>query len=206
MVLAVLVLASISFGQEEILQYYENGGEIFQGVYLEYRGVWYDVTQFDVNAIGFQITEVEYWFYEDPNCPWIDTTFDSEIYDADMSSYEPGDPENPPAVVNPWLARENGIAAQHYSPSYHTFSPPLIVDTDFWCFAHRVSPNDGPECAFEIVEPQFPHSFKGNTFSSLTVLDWNPEGYGEFWFRVHGEFIYPAEMTSTTWGSIKALF
>lgn len=197
MVLAVLVLTSIGFGAT--LQYdthpTPDGGI---SANERYRGVWFDVHDFYPECNSFDVTSIERYFYNSPSSPWGSPTFHLYVYDC-----VPPIPPIPP--ISPYgedaIIHVQGSAMNYPTPTVLNLNPALNVEAEFWVIIYTES--TGPTPVLENCQTNPAHSYWGDVDPvNPDIMDWEP--CNNFWIRVMGD--YKFSLSSTTWGSIKALF
>ena len=155
-----------------------------------YRGTWFNTQDFLPGSTGFLISQIEYWFYEHSSYPWDTADFYAEVWNGD---------EMGPVVL---LAQES-VTALHVSPCYFNFDPPLLTEQNFWCLINtEMSAGGWPSVLGDFSQP----GDAGHSFFSDDFIVWEPWGeMGEYFIRVHGEFVTQA-LDPATWGAVKALF
>ncbi len=181
---AVFILTIASISHAVILQYDDGtpGSVAWNG---SYRGTWFDVEDFWPYGDDFELTQVEYWFYQSPNSdPWDTAQFYSEIWN--------GGQQGPQGLLAFGV-----LIALHYSPVYHTFSTALDVQQNFWAITNTtLSAGGWPSNLADGAPFSPPHSYV-NTGSGFVPYD------GDFFIRAHGGV---QALNGTTWGALKALF
>ncbi|MCK5785778.1 MAG: hypothetical protein KAH54_04360, partial [Candidatus Sabulitectum sp.] len=73
-----------------------------------YRGVWFNIQDFNPSAAGTMIYQSEFWFYHHSSYPWDTSDFYAEVWN--------GDSAGPTSLLDQTLA-----AAVHYAPVYVTY-------------------------------------------------------------------------------------
>lgn len=151
-----------------------------------YRGVSFDLADFDPDASGFSLGYVEYWFFDPGLPPWDTAQFTAEVWSGPISG-----PQE--------LIYSDLVVAVHFSPVYLEIGVPLVTGTDFWCIVNTEFSSYGSPSLLGDVEPD-----AGRSFHADEVSAWTPWDKGDYMVRAAGDFAY--SMNAGTWASIKNLF
>jgi hypothetical protein len=160
-----------------------------------YKGVWFNVTDFDPEGGTGMITDLEYWFYHHSSYPWDTASFYGELYS--------GDEAGPVTEIN-----QTSITALHYAPCYASYLPwGICVEENFWGIIDSEMSSGGWPSILGDNTPQYvSHSFQSDDFST-----WEPWIVGsgstarDYFIRANGAF-GGIGLAEGTWGSIKGLF
>jgi hypothetical protein len=177
-------------GTDDGLQY-DDGTAYWVAWAGDYRGVWFDVTDFYPETEGFTVLYTEFWFYHVAGAPWDTSNFYSELWNGDVVS-------GPTARLNQTL-----VTATHYSPVHVNYSPTIATEDDFWAIVNTtLSYNGSPTSPSDGSPNPTIHSFISDDF----VL-WEPYDVGgptDYLIRISGAF--SGALETETWGSIKGLY
>lgn len=152
-----------------------------------YRGTWFNTDDFMPGSQGFNLGQVEYWFYEHLSYPWDTDEFYSEVWNGDQTG---------PQIL---LAQET-VTASHYSPCHHEAD--VVTEQNFWCLVNtEMSAGGWPSILGDYSMP----GDAGHSFYSDDFILWEPWGeMGEYYISA-GYSWWPST-DATTWGAVKALF
>jgi hypothetical protein len=201
-VLAVLVAASFAGnfrletpvncgGTDEVLSY-DDGSAFWLTWGGLYRGVWFDVTDFNPAMSGLAANYMEYWFYHHSTYPWDTASFYSELWN--------GDAAGPSAQLN-----QTSMIATHYAPVHANYSPVIETGADFWGLANTSMSSGGwPSILGDNSPNATDHSFYSDDF-----IIWEPWIVGgatasDYFVRASGTLI--GALDSESWGAIKGLY
>ncbi|MDM7993916.1 MAG: hypothetical protein QUS11_11470 [Candidatus Fermentibacter sp.] len=176
--------------EETVLQY-DDGTACWLTWGGLYRGVWFDVTDFEPmepeDVWGLYM--VELWFYHYSSYPWDTASFYLEVYG--------GDEGGPADQIS-----QTSVTASHMGPTLVYFDPPLEVPPDFWVLVNTEMSGCGAPYLFGDNGPNFTGAF--HSFTSDDIVVWEPWDMGDFFIRCHG--LPVSSLTETTWGALKSLF
>ena len=181
-------------GDDRSVLQYDNGTPSWLTWAGTYRGTWFNTQDFMPGSEGFELHQMEYWFYQSSNTdPWDTAQFYSEIWN--------GDDLGPVTLLTQGI-----VTAVHYSPVFHTFSPYQEVAQNFWGIVNTEMSSGGwPSILADGVYKGLPdHSYFSDDFIVWEPWSGDPV-YGDFFIRAHGTFIM-GSLDPTTWGSVKALY
>lgn len=185
----IFVHPSKSSSSDAMLQY-DDGTAAWLLYNQTYRATWFHVEDFYSEPLGFEVEQVEFWFYHSTEygMMWASDNFTAELWNGGSEG-----PENP---LNSSVA-----TAVHYSAAYIEYPDPVTTGEDFWFIAVLDSTWNGTPSPFADEETSYPvqHCF----YSSDRVI-WEPVDVGEYLFRVHGNPLLSLE--SVSWGAIKTVF
>jgi len=151
-----------------------------------YRGVWFDVKDFNPSGAGAIISQVEFWFYHHASYPWDTSDFYAEIWSGDSTC--------PISLLN-----QTQTTAVHYAPVVVTYDPAIVCEAEFWVFVNTEMSSGGWPAILGDGTPGT-HSFFSDDF---TV--WDPWGdMGDYFIRAYGEIALALD--NTTWGELKTVF
>jgi hypothetical protein len=177
-------------GTDEILSYDDGTANWLTWGGL-YRGVWFDVTDFEPGAMFFYADYTEYWFYHHSSYPWDTASFYAELWN--------GDANGPTAELN-----QTSMVATHYTPVHANYSPTINTEGDFWGLVNTSMSSGGWPALLGDNTAQTPsHSFYSDDF-----IIWEPwivvgASANDYFVRVGGSFM---ALDTQSWGSIKGLF
>jgi hypothetical protein len=151
-----------------------------------YRGVWFNAGDFFTDAVGVDVSMLEFWFFHHASYPWDVASFYAELWNGTSSG---------PAEE---LASAS-VMAMHMTPVYAEFDPPIAAEGNFWALVNtkEMSAGGWPSVAADANSTSPPHSFYWSGSA------WEP-AIADYLFRAHGEPVLGLE--EATWGSIKGLF
>jgi hypothetical protein len=173
---------------ESVLQY-DDGTAYWLTWGDLYRGVWFDVTDFEPAEEAWSLCMVELWFYQHPSYPWDTASFYLEVYGGD---------EGGPAG----LISQTSVTASYTGPTQVVFDPPLEVPVDFWVLVNTDLSAGGWPSLYADGGPNFTGAC--HSFTSDEYLAWEPWDMGDFFVRCSGMPFMP--LPETTWGALKSLF
>ncbi|MCK5131093.1 MAG: hypothetical protein KAR40_02950 [Candidatus Sabulitectum sp.] len=163
-----------------------------------YRGVWFNVEDFNTSMGQAEILKAEVWFCHGSTRPWDISDVYFEIWD--------GVPTGP----SPTGRRDQTtITAVHNTAMYvdYASAPITTVANDFWTVINLEMSGAGYPSSYMDKGPnvgQTPHSF-----GSEDMIIWEPFIHPDdplnFMMRVYADLI-PMSFDNTSWGSIKAIF
>ena len=117
-----------------------------------YRGVWFDVTDFDMDGYGFVAEYTEYWFYHHAWYCWDTASFYAELWN--------GDANGPVEQLD-----QTSLVATHYAPVHANYSPTIETEADFWALINTSMSSGGWPPVSADSTPQTPsHSFYSDDF------------------------------------------
>jgi len=157
-----------------------------------YRGVWFDVTDFDPFATHVYADYTEYWFFHHTSYPWDTASFYAELWNGDVAG--------PSAQLN-----QTSVIATHYAPVHADYSPVIVTEADFWGLVNTSMSSGGWPSMLGDNTPHIPsHSFYSDDF-----IIWEPWIAGgatanDYFIRTSG--VPPWALESESWGAIKGLF
>lgn len=169
----------------QLLQY-DDGTATWFSNEGKYRGVAFDVGHFNPDASGFDLSFVEYWFYNSGIPPWDTDQFYAEVWDGETAG---------PVSL---LAMQT-LTALHYSPCYLDLVDPVTTGTGFWCIVNTELSANGSPSLLGDEEPDHNRSFYSNNMATWTA--WT---FGDYMVRADGEYFF--HLGTGSWASIKALF
>ena len=147
-----------------------------------YRGVWWNVEDFQPGASGFILEYAEWWLY--PEIPGDTTECYLEIWTGDSAG--------------PVLLLDRTLSM--WPPGCVNYDPPISCGTDFWAVLNtELSAGGWPGILGDGTTPAVNHSFYSDDF-----LTWEPWVLGDYFIRCEGEF--EMGLDGCTWGEIKAIF
>lgn len=164
-----------------------------------YRGVWFNVKDFDATMAQAEILQAEVWFCHSSTRPWDVSEVYFEIWD--------GVPTGP----NPTGRRNQAtITAIHSTAQYvdYTSAPIVSVDHNFWTVINLEMSAAGYPSSYMDHGPnvgQTPHSFGSEDFIIWESFI-HPSDPLNFMMRIYANLILPGSFDNTSWGSIKAVF
>ena len=155
-----------------------------------FRGVWFNVQDFNPVATGAIVQSAEFWFYHSSTGNAWDT---SQVYLEIWG----GNSAAPDGQIN-----QTQVTAAHYAPTVADYTAaPLTVEPNFWALINTEMSSGGwPSALCDGVATT--HSFATEDF-----VVWEPWSYNYF-IRVDADIIVDttSALGSTTWGSLKAAF
>jgi hypothetical protein len=178
-------------GTDQLLQYDDGTANWLTWGGL-YRGVWFDVTDFDMDGDGFIAENTEYWFYHDSMYPWDTSFFYAELWNGDVSG--------PVTRLD-----QTSMVATHLAPDYANYSPTIETEADFWGLVNTcVSTGCWPSTLGDGTPNPTSHSFTSDDF--ILWEPWIVTGAtaNDLFIRAGGDLLSTLETES--WGSIKGLF
>jgi hypothetical protein len=201
-VLAVIVAASfagnfrletpVSCGGTDDVLSYDDGSAHWLTWGGLYRGVWFDVTDFDPSKTGLAAAYTEYWFFHHTSYPWDTASFYAELWN--------GDAAGPSAQLN-----QTSMIATHYAPVHANYSPVIETEADFWGLVNTSMSSGGwPALLGDNTPNATDHSFYSDDF-----IIWEPwivvgASASDYFVRASGTLI--GALDSESWGAIKGLY
>ncbi|MCK4806404.1 MAG: hypothetical protein KAT09_02095 [Candidatus Aegiribacteria sp.] len=181
-------------GTDAVLQY-DDGTAAWIWSGLLHIGPWFDVTDFDAAAVGFDCNYTEWWFYHHATYPWDTDLISGELWTGDAVTWP---------VTN---LTADTFTALHYAPAYVLYSPAVSTGTDFWMIANTTihSTLGRPSALYDGTT-----NFTGvpHTFYSQDWVLWNTVNSGgidiDVFFRVEG--LISTALERSSWAAIKGLF
>jgi hypothetical protein len=155
-----------------------------------YRGTWFDAEEFYGFATTFHIEAAEYWFYHGSTGVWDTSDVYLEVWN--------GDQMGPTAQLDQQM-----VTASHYAPTTATYDPYVECEQNFWLAVNtELSAGGWPSILGDNSPDDVDHCF----FSDDGIV-WEPwiiQGptSNSYWMTASGE----ANLSDTSWGSIKALY
>jgi len=149
-----------------------------------YRGVWFDVKDFNPSGAGAIVSQVEFWFNHHASYPWDTSDFYAEIWD--------GNSTGPVTLLN-----QTQATAVHYAPVTVTYDPAIVCETEFWVLENPEMSSGGWPSILSDGTPGT-HSF----FSD--GLSWELLDSGDYFIRAYAEITLA--LNNTTWGELKTVF
>jgi len=178
-------------GSDDLYQY--DDGTAFWTTWAGLnRGTWFHMDDFYPGAGGFDLAQLEFWFFNGAGGMAWDTPF----FLAEVWNGGSGGPET--------QLDQTSVTAIHYAPCYSTYPSPLQTDPDFWSLINTEMSSGGwPSVLGDNTPQAVNHSFFSDEF--LVWEPWIIQGptANDFMIRASGEF---SLLEESTWGSIKALF
>ncbi len=154
----------------------------------QWRGVWFNVVDFNPGGTGYSMDFSEYWFFHHTSYPWDVSDFYAEVWNGDYLT--------PTALLDQTM-----VTAIHFTPVYVNFSTPLVCQPDFWGLVNtEMSAGGFPALLGDNTPPAVDHSYFSDDF-----YVWEPWGMGDYFVRVDGEIVTNA-LDNDTWGAIKSIF
>ena len=156
-----------------------------------YRGVWFDLEDFDPLGQQFHAYYTEYWFYHHSSYPWDTSSFYAELWNGSVIS---------PAT----MLDQTSIMAVHNAPAYAYYSPGILTEYEFWCLANTSMSSGGWPSLLGDNTPHDPsHSFYSDDF--IIWEPWIIQGpmSNDYIVRALGSL---GDLASESWGSIKGMF
>jgi hypothetical protein len=160
-----------------------------------YRGVWFDVTDFDPSGSGFAASYTEYWFYHSPAAPWDAASFYAELWN--------GGATGPVAQLN-----QISLIATHFAPVFANYSPVIETEANFWGLVNNSLSSGSWPTVFGDGSPNpTSHSFYSDDF-----IIWEPwiidkdATACDYFIRAGGTIIGSGALEPGSWGSIKGLY
>lgn len=152
-----------------------------------YRGTWFDLEDFYPGVTNALISEVELWFYHNSSYPWDTSDAYAELWEG--GSYGPSSELD-----------QQIVTAQHLTPVYIYYDPPVEVPADFWVLVNtEMSAGGWPSILGDNSEEPVPHSFYSDDF-----IVWEPWFDGRNYFvAVLAEF---DNLGAISWGELKSMF
>jgi hypothetical protein len=175
-------------GTDQILQY-DDGSAWWCTWGGLYRGVWFDVTDFDMDGYGFIAEYTEFWFYHMSDSPWDTDQFYAELWNGEASG--------PVTRLD-----QTSMIATHYAPVYANYSPTIETEANFWTLVYtRMSSGGWPSTIGDNTPNPTNHSFTSDNF-----FLWEPwtASANDLFIRAGGDLLSALETES--WGSIKLLY
>jgi hypothetical protein len=154
----------------------------------KYRGVWFNVHDFNSGATGFTLEKTEVWFGHHSERPWDTSDVYIEIWNGDSSA--PGT-----------QLKQTKVVAQHGTPMVLDYT--LTTEQNFWVLVNtELSAGQWPSSYSDNTKP----TGSGHSYFSADLVVWEPWSTvaGDFIMAAYGEFVLALD--NTTWGSLKATF
>jgi hypothetical protein len=183
--------APVIIGETDEILSYDDGTANWLTWGGLYRGVWFDITDFDPTATGCEISYTEYWFYHHASYPWDTASFYAELWNGDTSG---------PTVQ----LDQTSMIATHYSPVHANYSPAIGAASDFWGLVNTSMSSGGWPSLLGDNTPHNPsHSFYSDDF-----IIWEPwivtgSTASDYFVRISA---YVNALENASWGSIKGLY
>jgi len=151
-----------------------------------YRGTWFNLEDFFPGVTTALVSEVELWFFHSSSYPWDTSDAFVELWEG--CSYGPGSELD-----------QQIVTAQHLTPVYIYYDPPIEVPGDFWVLVNiEMSAGGWPSILGDNSAEPVPHSFYSDDF-----IVWEP-WYGRNYFvAVLAEF---DDLGAISWGELKSMF
>jgi len=177
-------------GTDDVFQY-DDGTAYWVTWDGLYRGTWFHMDDFFPGAGGFDLSQLEFWFYDVGGMSWDTPHFFAEVWNGGS-----GGPET--------QLDQTSVTALNYAPCYSTYPSPLQTDPDFWSLINTEMSSGGwPSVVCDNTPQASSHSFFSDDF--IAWEPWIVQGptANDFLIRAYGQF---SPLDESTWGSIKALF
>ena len=157
-----------------------------------YRGVWFDVTDFDPSGTGFECDYTEYWFFHHSSYPWDTASFYAELWNGTSAS--------PTALLD-----QTSMMATHNTAILCNYSPAIIAEGEFWALVNTsMSAGGWPAILGDNTPNTVSHSFFSDDF--IIWEPWIIQGpmANDYLARASGTILSALE--SESWGAIKGLY
>lgn len=169
---------------------YHNGTPAWLTWVGTYRGVWFDIEDFRPGGGSSLIAQTELWFFHHSEHPWDTSNAYVELYN--------GDAAGPITLLDQQM-----ITAQHFTPVYVYYVPPIQVDPDFWIVLNtELSAGGWPSLLGDNDQSLLPHSFFHD------FINWEPWSIGGAYcnYFISAFVEAPSSLRGTSWGSLKNCF
>ena len=178
-------------GTDDVLSY-DDGTSYWLTWGGLYRGVWFDVTDFDPMGTGFEAEYTEYWFYHHSSYPWDTASFYAELWNGGVSS--------PTALLD-----QTSMMATHNTAIVCNYSPAVMADAEFWGLVNTSMSSGGwPAILGDNTPNTVSHSFFSDDF--IIWEPWIIQGpmSNDYFVRASGNI--QSALESESWGAIKGLY
>jgi len=183
---------SLYVGDTDELLQYDDGSAYWLTWAGLYRGVWFDITDFDPYSTGFSAVNSQYWFYHHSSYPWDTSCFYAELWNGVF--------ESPINRLN-----QTSMTALHYTVIVVDYPGGYIgTEGDFLSIVNTSMSSGGwPSILGDNSAHDPSHSFFSDDF-----IVWEPWLVGgatanDYFIRMNG---FVDGLASASWGAIKGLY